>query len=168
VLTAHTDEMVPLMVPHLYWHWCVSGREHEFPVMFNALLNHGTDTVFISEQFASSLALKCCKLFQTMSVEMVMPGGNEKKLVNMSEWVKLCLYDPSGGWKLKAVRAVVTPSLCAPVILGLLFLAHNKIVVDHEKRTAIAKDSDFDLLNQKLPPPPPAAKKKLKEIFRDL
>jgi hypothetical protein len=165
VLTAHTDEMALLTVPHLYWHCCVSSREHEFPVTFDTLLDHGADTVFINEQFASSLALKHHKLFQTMSVEMAMPGGNEKKLVKMSEWVKLCLYDLSGGWKLKVVRAVVAPSLCAPVILGLLFLAHNKIVIDHEKQTAIAKDSDFDLLNPKLPPPPPAAKKKLKEIF---
>ena len=168
VLTAHIDELAPLTVPHLYWHCCVSSREHEFPVTFDALLDHGADTIFISEQFTSSLALKHCKLFQTMSVEMVMPGGKEKKIVNMSEWVKLCLYDLSGGWKAKAVRAVVAPSLCTPVILGLPFLAHNKIVIDHEKQTAIAEDSDFDLLNPKLPPPPPASKKKLKEIFRDL
>jgi hypothetical protein len=63
VLTAHAEEMALLTVPHLYWHCCVSGREHDFPVTFDALLDHGADTVFISEQFASSLALKCHKLF---------------------------------------------------------------------------------------------------------
>jgi hypothetical protein len=69
VLMAHADEMAPLTVPHLYWHCCVSGIEHDFPVTFDALLDHGADTVFISEQFTSSLTLKHHKLFQTMSVE---------------------------------------------------------------------------------------------------
>ena len=68
------------------------------------------------------------------------------------------------GWKSKAIRAVVAPSLCSPVILGLPFLSHNKIVIDHDTHTAIAKDSGFDLLHPEPPHPKPAPKKKLKEF----
>jgi hypothetical protein len=73
VLTAHTDELALLTVLHLYWHCHISGPDNEFPVMFDALLDHGADTIFISEQFALSLSLKHRKSFQTVSIEMVMP-----------------------------------------------------------------------------------------------
>ena len=89
-----------------------------------------------------------------MSVEMVMLGEGKKQVVHMSQWVKLQLYDPSGSWKSKTIHAIVAPSLCSPVILGLPFLSHNKIIIDHETCTAIAKDSGFDLLNPKAPDVP--------------
>jgi Retroviral aspartyl protease len=168
VLTAHPDDLAPLIVPHLYWHCCASGPDNKFPVELKALIDHGADTVFISNKFALSLKLKCRKLFKTMSVEMAMPNKEDKQVVNMTEWVKLSLYDPSGTWASKSIRAVVAPSLCAPVILGLPFLSHNKIVIDHEKRTVIAKESRFDLLNPKPTAQPRPQKKKLKEILHDL
>jgi hypothetical protein len=65
------------------------------------------------------------------------------------------------------VCTIVTPGLCAPV-LGLLFLVHNDIVVDHAVHTVIDKTSDFDLLNPVGPPLAPLLKKKLKEFFLDL
>jgi hypothetical protein len=100
-----------------------------------------------------------------MSVEMAMPGKGKKQIVHMSHWVKLQLYDPSGRWKSKSICAIIAPSLCSPVILGLPFLSHNKIVVDHDAHTAIAKDSRFNLLHPKPPEPKPAPKKKLKQFF---
>lgn len=62
---------------------------------------------------------------------------------------------------------MITPSLCAHVVLGLPFL-HNKIVVDHDARTAIDKTTGFDLLNPTPLPLPPPPKKKLKQFFHDL
>ena len=168
VLTALSEEMAPLTVPHLYWKCAVSGAINNFPIIFDALMDHGADTVFISDRFATELDLKRRKLLEPMSVEMAMPGEGKKQIVHMSQWVKLQLYDPSGTWKSKSIRAVVAPSLCSPVILGLPFLSHNKIVVDHDARTAITKDSGFDLLHPKAPEPKPVPKKKLKQFFRDL
>jgi hypothetical protein len=103
VLTAPYEDLAPLTVPHLYWKCSVNGADNDFPAIFDALLDHGADTVFISERFASELSLKRRKLYQPMSVEMVMPGEGEKQIVNMSEWVKLQLRDPSSGWKSKAI-----------------------------------------------------------------
>ena len=55
--------------------------------------------------------------------------------------------------------------LCAPVILGLPFLVHNHIVIDHADRTVIDKISGFDLLNPKPLVTPLPPKPKLKDLF---
>jgi hypothetical protein len=66
------------------------------------------------------------------------------------------------------VRAVIAPNLVAPVILGLPFLSHNSIVVDHAARTVIDKSQNFDLMNPTVRPPPPAPKRKLRDIFNKI
>jgi hypothetical protein len=72
---------------------------------------------------------------------------NSKSSVFLTEWTKLRLYDPSGAWTSGILQAVVTLTLCVPVLLGLLFLSHNNIVIDQSARTAIDKTTGFDLLN---------------------
>jgi len=114
------------------------------------------------------LALKCRKLQEPMSVEMAIPGDSKKIVVKLFHWVKLRLYDPSGAWTLKTLRAVIAPSLCANVILGGPFLAHNNIVVDHSTRTAIDKLLNFDLLNPTEIAPKLKPRMKLKDFFHKL
>jgi len=46
----------------------------------------------------------------------------------------------------KTVCAIIALLLCAPVILGLSFLAHNNIFIDHACCTVIDKVSGLDLL----------------------
>ncbi len=56
------------------------------------------------------------------------------------------------------MRAIIAPSLCADIILGLPFLSHNQIVVDAASRSVVHKPSGFDLLSllaPVLPTPPP-------------
>ena len=55
---------------------------------------------------------------------------------------------------MKTVCAVISPSLCTPILLGLPFLKHNNIVIDIEAKTAIDKKNGFDLLNPSLPEKP--------------
>ena len=100
-----------------------------------------------------------------MAVEMAMPGEGKNHVIELKEWVKLAPYDVSGLWTSKTVRAVIAPSLCAPIILGLPFLSHNNIIIDHAARTVIDKLSNFDLLNQPPPPTPKVRKPNLKEFF---
>ena len=73
--------------------------------------------------------------------------SENEKSVTLHEFVKLPLYNTSGEYWAKTVCAVVTLNPCCPVLLGLPFLSHNNIVVDHTKWTAIDKLQDFDLLN---------------------
>jgi hypothetical protein len=51
------------------------------------------------------------------------------------------------------MRALIAQNLCTNILLGLPFLKHNKIIIDHNSDTAVAKDSGFDLLNENLPSP---------------
>ena len=66
------------------------------------------------------------------------------------------------------MRAVIAPSQCAPVILGLPFLAYNNIVIDHTLCTAIDKCSNFNILHPTPPPVPKPPRRKLKQFFEDL
>jgi hypothetical protein len=72
-------------------------------------------------------------------------GSNKKTFITLTEWVKLQVEDPSGLWTSHTVCALIAPNLCSPIILGLPFLAHNNIVVDHAQMV-IDKTSGFDLL----------------------
>jgi hypothetical protein len=167
-LKASVSVTAPLTVPHLFWKCSVSGSTNSFPVTINALIDDGSHTVLISESLTKSLGLKRRKLHEPMYVEMAMPEDGSKCVVQLNEWVKLSLYDVSGLWTSKTVRAVIAPSLCAPVILGLPFLSHNNIVIDHSARTVIDKISGFDLLHPPPPPAPKIPKLKLKEFFLQL
>jgi hypothetical protein len=104
-----------------------------------------------------------------MSIEMVMLGESAKQTIELTEYVKLHLYDLSNYWTSKTVQAIIAPLLCAPVILGLPFLTHNTIIVDHAAQTETDKTTGFDLLHPKPPPPPPPPpKQKLKDFFAEL
>ena len=70
----------------------------------------------------------------------------------LHEWIKLKLHDPDSYWTACTVCTIIMPGLCAPVILGLPFLVHNTIVVDHAVHTVIDKTSGFDLLYPITPP----------------
>jgi Aspartyl protease len=158
----------PFHEPHLIWRCSMSGAKNSFPIMFDALIDHGSHAVLVREDFVDSLALRRRKLPVPETVELAMRSGGQKVLVELTHWVKLKLHDPSNHWTAKTVRAIVTPGLCAPVILGLPFLVHNNIVIDHAARTVIDKTSNFDLLNPVGLPLAPPPKKKLKEFFLDL
>ena len=78
------------------------------------------------------------------------------------------LYDPSNYWQSWNVRTLITQTLCAPVLLGLLFLVHNNIVINHAERTVIDKTLGFNLLNPTRLEPPVLPKRKLKHIFTEV
>jgi hypothetical protein len=97
-------------------------------------------------------------------IELALKEQGSKE-VELYEYCKLSLYDPSGAWSTHTVKALIAPGLCSPVILGLPFSELNKIVVDHELQTVISKLGNFDLLNPKIPLPSLPPKPKLQEVF---
>jgi hypothetical protein len=150
---ALSDQLAPLLVPHLFWRCSTSGAPNTLPVTIEVLIDPGSHLVLINETFAELLALKRRKLLEPLPIEMAIPGKNRKIVTILTDWVKLRLYDPSGLWTARTVHAVIAPSLCAPVILGMPFLSHNHIIVDVASRTVIDKVADFDLLNPSKQPP---------------
>ncbi|KAJ3925313.1 MAG: hypothetical protein NXY57DRAFT_907245, partial [Lentinula lateritia] len=53
----------------------------------------------------------------------------------------------------RTVRALIVPSLCYPMVLGIPFLAHNFLVTDYAARTVMDKTTGFDLMNPSRPYP---------------
>jgi hypothetical protein len=155
-LVAPLEEAAPLRVPHLYWHCAMVDGVSDFPTIIHTLLDHGSHLVLIRENFAASLGLCRRRLHMPEKIELAMSPNSKKEIMELHEWVPLRLEDPSGLWKAWTVKAIVTLSLCAPVILGLPFLAHNHIVIDHADRTAVQKDTGFDLLGKNVPEKPAA------------
>lgn len=99
------------------------------------------------------MCLPRCKLFKLFSVSgaFVERKRESTAITVLDEYCKVHLQSEDAAWKSWVVNAIVWPNLHTNLILGLDFLARNKIVVDVELRMAIAKDSNYNLLN---PPPP--------------
>jgi hypothetical protein len=108
------------------------------------------------------------KLHEPENVELAMASSGKKIVVELTEWVKLKLYDTKSWWSAKTVHAIIVPGIFSPIIPSLLLLSHNHIVIDHHACTVVDKELGFDLLHPTalLVKPPP--KIKLKDFFVQL
>ena len=59
VRIAPLTELACLHKPPLYWQCSVSARANEFPSIFDALIDHSSSTVLISEEYVLKLGLTC-------------------------------------------------------------------------------------------------------------
>ncbi len=148
----------PFSVPHLMWNCAVDDFSASSspcrPV--HALLDHGSPVILIREELVMSLNLRCRRLYEPFIMDTATPSASSSS--RLTEWVKFQLHDPYNRWTSSSVRAIIAPSLCADIILGLPFLSHNQIVVDAASRSVVHKPSGFDLLSPLapvLPTPPP-------------
>ena len=150
LLKADSEFVAPLMVPHMFWHASASAP-NSLPIQFDCLLDIGLHLVIIREQLVKDLNLHHRKLHEPIVSELAMqPDG--PKFLKFTHFVKLKLYDSSGTYIAKTIHAVISPTLCAPVPLGLPFLKHNNIVIDANCCTAIDKKNNFNLLHPSSPP----------------
>ena len=156
LLKADSEFVAPMMVPHIFWHTSTSPPD-SLPVQFDCLLDIGSHLVIFHEQLVNDLNLCCHKLQKPIISKLaIQPDG--PKVLEFHNFVKLKLYDYSGAYITKTVHTVISPTLCAPVLLGLPFLKHNSIVIDVDCCTTIDKKNNFDLLH----PSPPPTKKSIK------
>ena len=157
LLTANTNPVAPITVPHMFWHASVSPPD-SLPLQFDCLLDIGLHLVIIQDQLINDLKLHHQKLQNPIISELVIqPDG--PKVLEFNEYVKLKLYDSSGTYTAKTVHAVICWTLCTPVLLGLPFLQHNNIVIDVNSHTAIDKKNQFNLLHPNVPTKKPVQTK---------
>ena len=111
----------PLSVPHLFWRASAAAAvtPHDVPTHFDCLIDDGSDLVLIRDLLVRDLSLRRHKLPKPIETEVAMREGDRKSVLFLYEFVKLRLYDASGEYSAKSVRAVIAPNLVAPVILGL-------------------------------------------------
>ncbi|KIY53329.1 hypothetical protein FISHEDRAFT_15032, partial [Fistulina hepatica ATCC 64428] len=160
-------------VPHLVWNAIAFNANSSDIIPLRSLIDHGAPIVMISTHAVNQLQLRRRRLHTPLPVSPAFAASPKDCPVNsvslnqsppvsppesallLTEYVKLKLYDPSLAYSARTVKAVICPSLCTDVILGLPWLVLNRIVVDAEERSCICKDSGFDLLHPKIPEPPP-------------
>lgn len=146
----HGVSSAPLSVEHLIWEANIFGG-NEFPTRKECLLDNSAHLVLIRPEMVADLALPIKKLKEPIRVTLAIQGT--KTVIELYDYVNLQLSSLNNEWTSKPVRALIAKDLCTNILLGLPFLTHNKIVIDHETRSAIAKDSGFNLMdNQSVMP----------------
>ncbi|KAJ3875404.1 hypothetical protein F5051DRAFT_333891, partial [Lentinula edodes] len=143
---------MPFELPHFVWNAVLRGTTNE--ISYPLLIDDGCPFVLIRSDVVSDLGLKERSLHRPQAMSVAMSEGSPQ-VFHATHYCKLSLNDPSGGWSSRSVRALVVPSLCYPMILGIPFLAHNFLVTDYAARTVMDKTSGFDLMNPSVPFPPP-------------
>ena len=138
---------VPFSFPHYRWRCTVDSVNSLDRLEVDALIDNGSHTVLIHDYLTERLGLCRRKLIDPMNVSLVLSDSDNHVVTTLTDWVKLRLFDRNNLWSSRTVHAVVAPSLCTDIILGLPFLRINKIVSDHDASTCIAKESGYDLLN---------------------
>jgi hypothetical protein len=137
---------------HLWWNCCIDAPFTCAPTPICTLIDHGAPPVLISEETVEIYGLIRRKLFKPYAVSAAFILGQPRaQPVLLTEYCRLNLQSPDAAWKSWTLNAIICPQLQTDIILGLDFLVKNKIVVDAELRTVIAKESGFDLLH---PPDP--------------
>ena len=140
----------PISVPHYIWHANVHGKS-EFPTPIDCLLDNGAHLVLIRPETVADLGLHIRKLHKPESATVAI--NSQRHTFHLADYVTLSLSSLNNAWTSRPVRALIAPDLCINILLGLPFLKHNKIVVDHDLDTAICKSTGFDLLNENKPIP---------------
>ena len=113
------------------------------------MIDNSAHIVLISPEIVEMLGLEKKCLWKPQLINVAMKDKKKKNLepVLLSEYVSLSLSTLDNSWTSKIMNAVIAPGLCTNILLGLPFLVHNRIVVDHEVPSTSVKDTLIDLLN---------------------
>ncbi|KAF5334115.1 hypothetical protein D9758_016076 [Tetrapyrgos nigripes] len=140
----------PLRLPHLNLCALLNGPTVSSPLCVSLLLDSGSHIVLIRDDLAAHLGLRRFKLPRPEVIGVTTTDSSSPmSTTTLHEFVKLRITDHSNTWTSHTVQAIVSPSLCSPMILGLPFLSHNKLALDCENHTCIDKVSGIDILNTK-------------------
>ena len=155
------DVSAPLHAKHLFWNCQIHGLIDDFPVKIKALIDNGAHLVLIRPELVAELGLKKYRLREPEIVDVALKNDDTKIRCELLDYVKLSFTSLDCQWTSRKVKAIIAPGLCASVILGLPFLQHNSVVIDHGNCTCIVKNSNYDLLNPPPCNPPPPRKPRL-------
>ncbi|KAF8236977.1 hypothetical protein L208DRAFT_1250070, partial [Tricholoma matsutake] len=146
-----TPSPLPPLPEHLWWD-CIDAPFTCAPSQIHALIDHGAPPVLISEHTIELYGLVPHTLFKPFAISAAfIPGQSIAKPVLLTQYCRLSVSSLDAHWKSRTLNAIICPNLQADVILSLDFLVKNKIVVDTELQTVIAKETNYNLLH---PPDP--------------
>ena len=137
----------PIMVPNLILCVNIWGKD-EFLIAIKCMIDDGAQLVLIRPEIVANLGLHIKKLFKLIHVTLALNGENTNCL--LGNYDSLQLSSSNNAWSSCSVRALIAAGLCSDILLGLLWLTHNNIVVNHNACTVIDKKSNIDLMNDLL------------------
>ncbi|KIK49975.1 hypothetical protein GYMLUDRAFT_65464 [Collybiopsis luxurians FD-317 M1] len=142
----------PICVSHLWWRANLPNLVSNDYTPHDLLLDNGSHLVLIRSDIVKSLGLHQHNLQHPEPFCSAFDSTTQ----SITQFVKIILHDPSNAWFSRTVQALIVPTLCAPMILGLPFLTHNNLIVDYASHSVIHKPLGFDLLHPSdtLPVPP--------------
>jgi len=158
----------PLRVDHLWWDCRLPGSL----LPSRVLIDTGSHIVLIRRDLVNALDLTIRKLPRPEPIAVAMTDGPPKTFL-LDSFVNISLGDTSLSWRSHTFSAIISDTLCAPMIIGLPFLAANSLVIDPSARSIVDTSSGFDILNpiMRYPPPPvmspPVRRKKDRVAFKD-
>ncbi|THU96566.1 hypothetical protein K435DRAFT_858433 [Dendrothele bispora CBS 962.96] len=141
-----SDCCPPLRSPHFLFSALVEGPNVEFPLPMELLLDNGSHLILIRDDLVQRLGLKRYRLRKPEPISLATDSSSSARTI-LTEFVKLRVSDQTNTWTSRPFVAIITPSLCSPLILGMPFLSHNNLVSDYACRSVIHKPTSFDLLN---------------------
>ncbi|KAF5343746.1 hypothetical protein D9758_015360 [Tetrapyrgos nigripes] len=163
----------PLRLPHLNLHAALEGPATSSPLHVSLLLDSGSHIVLIRDDLVVSLGLRRFRLPRPELIGVATTdSSSQSRTIALHEFVKLRITDHSNTWTSRTVQAIIAPSLCSPMILGLPFLSHNNLSINCTDRTCIDSVTGIDILDAKASaacllsskPPPDSRSPKQKRI----
>jgi len=95
----------------------------------HVLIDNGVHLILIQPKLVDCLGLNKYKLSKPEIIDVAI--SKEKQKTELYYYVKLSLTLLDSIWTSRTISAIITPGLCAPVILGIPWLVHNLIITDH-------------------------------------
>lgn len=142
------DEYAPFTCSNLFWRFrALSSPTSSTTATVNGLIDNGSAIVLIRGDVTDSLKLEHHLASSPFKCSPAFSGAGTD--VSLSHYVKIQPVSLDGVFTSKPLRAFVSPSLVADIILGLPFLKANGLVIDHHSRSCITKldnDTLYDLL----------------------
>ncbi|KAF5340539.1 hypothetical protein D9758_015829 [Tetrapyrgos nigripes] len=140
----------PLRLPHLNLHAALEGPATTSPLLVSLLLDSGSHIVLIRDDLVVSLGLRRFRLPRPELIGIATTDSSSpSRTIALHEFVKLRITDHSNTWTSHTVQAIVAPSLCSPMILGLPFLSHNNLSINCADRTCVDSSTGIDILDAK-------------------
>ena len=136
----------PFSRPQFLWKCHVNGPLVDLPLEVDALIDNGSSLVLIDEGVVTRLGLRTRELHKPVSIGTAFSSSSLPQKATVSRYVNLSLSSIDARFHSRTVRAIVAPSLCKPIILGVPFLERNNIIIDHGSRSCIASESNYNLL----------------------
>ncbi len=156
----YSEYVSPPTAPHLVWNMHIASS----PVLdaVDGLIDTGAPVNLVSEATVQAHNLRRRPLHKPWPFTDAFAGREQQA----TEWCKFVVTAPDGSYSSRAIRAVIVPTLCYPVILGVPFLSQNKLLVDVSRRALWTEDNVNILSPSTQQPPSPPVSASLRRAFK--